>query len=39
MPETTALLIRALNIGRSVHYGAKMVEYQITMHSDFLRMW
>ena len=39
MPETTALLIRALNIGRSVHYGAKMVEYQITMHSEFLRMW
>ena len=39
VPETTSLLERALSLGRRVHYGAPMVEYQIPMHSEFLKMW
>ena len=39
VPDTTSLLESALSIGRKVHYGAPMVDYQIPMHSEFLRMW
>ena len=39
VPETTSLLERALSLGRRVHFGAPMVEYQIPMHSEFLKMW
>ena len=38
-PEETALLKHAKNLGRSVHYGKYMIESQINLVGNFLKLW
>ncbi len=38
-PEETELLIKAKNLGRSVHYGKYMIESQIDLVGNFLDLW
>ena len=38
-PEETELLKHAKSLGRSIHYGKYMIESQIDLVNDFLKIW
>ena len=38
-PCETALLKKAKNLGRSIHYGKYMIESQIDLAGNFLDLW
>ena len=38
-PEETKLLKQAKLLGRSIHYGKYMIESQIDLVNDFLKIW
>ena len=38
-PEETELLKNAKSLGRTIHYGKYMIESQIDLVNDFLKIW